>query len=234
MNQLSEALGSVISLSSLRLVIPPGTEAKSMIGNVALALKTLLDLHHFKLEIGGKIQASPCQLQEFFSSIKGLKFLKFLEIDSRFVQDDFVEGLGETLQELTSLKALTFNSYWNEEMTAVGIQHLCCGIGKRNGLLSLILNVAECKIDEQAIEIIAGTIRSLDSLWSVNLSLHRFPVSWRKDDDLSGLFSALKEMRNIKEVALALVKSEVNDRMVNELGREKNVKYSPQYTWMKR
>jgi len=54
-------------------------------------------------------------------------------------------------------------------------------------------------------------------------------VPWRKDYDLSSLFSTLKEMRNIQEVALKILQSEVNDREANELGKQKNLTYSPQY-----
>ena len=36
-------------------------------------------------------------------------------------------------------------------------------------------------------------------------------------------------MRNIQEVALKILQSEVNDREANELGKQKNLTYSPQY-----
>jgi len=175
-SQLCEALSRLISLSSLCLIFPHKAEAEVIVRNIASTLKVLKNLQQLKLKLTGEIRTSPSQFQGFFSSLRNLRSLKSFDMDfswNQSIQDDVLEGLGEALKELTDLQALSLDFSYNKKITHIGIEGLCCGIGQRYSLSSLTFNLVDLEgRSERSMESIARIFRSLDSLWSVDLSLY--------------------------------------------------------------
>jgi len=228
MSELSLTLRSFVSLSSLCLIFPSKAEAEEIIGNVASALKILRNLQQLKLGFVGQIPTSTSEFQQLFKSLVDLKSLRSLELDfssNQLINHDILEGFSETLKELTALKPLSLDFQYNGNITNLDVERLSCAIGHLHGLSALTLTFADILgIDEEAIESVARALRSLHSLWSVNLGFFQ-NILEREAYDLSSLFSALKKKRNIQDVVLFISYSQANNRMINEVGRHKNLTY---------
>jgi len=220
--ELSGALSTLITLSSFSFRVPRAVEADSIIGSIASGLKPFHNLVYLKLNLVD-IKSSPKQIQQLSASLMNSIGLKFLEISFSWLQslsDDVLANLAGSLRKLVQLKHLSLDFGYAKTVTNKGVKALANVIQELHGLSFLSLNFAvNDEIDGEAVERVSQILRQLPSLYSTSF---RFPqCSKLEERSLSTLFNALRDMENIKEVALFLSQNEFNEQEVDDLKQRK-------------
>jgi len=224
--ELGSALSCLTMLSSFNLRVHHSIEADSVVGCIASGLKSSHNLLNLKLNFAN-IKTDPDQIQQLSASLANLNSLKFLDLSFSSVQSlstDVLQKLGESLLELGQLKHLVLDFGYAKTVTNQGVEAITNAIQELHDLSFLDLNfVANEEIDEKAVDKIAETLRHLPSLYTSQIRFSRCPKLQQKERSFSSLFNALREMKNIREVFLAVSFNEINEQEVNDLKKRKTV-----------
>jgi len=194
-------LSSLVGLSSLRIILPSRPFDGGILKYLTPSLKSLKNLINFQLKFVGSVcKIDNDEIKQFFSEIRCLKSLRFLDLDSchEGINDENLETLGESLKELTLLRGLSLGMEFAYFMTNQGIEALACGIKTLVNLSGLTLSVGSNNIfDNKTVDIITNMLHNLHRLYSVDFSF----VACPKMTNFEGLFRELKR-ENIGEIAI--------------------------------
>jgi len=200
---LISTLDSLVSLSSLTIFLG-SSHCKKFVEGISVPFKYLKNLKNLELKISGyTYPAFNQEIQNLFSNLRLLKSLRFLTpaYPQKGINDKNLETLGKSLKELTPLQSLSLDFSYAEMLTNHGVEALAHSIKTLHNLLSLKICLKSVgKLDNQAIEQIAKILQGLPCLYSVDLNLLLCPKITCFDE----LLKALKEAKNIGEVALSL------------------------------
>jgi len=222
--EFGSALSSLTTLSSFSLRVHSTIQADFVIECIASGIKSLHNLVNLNLNFASNMRSSPDQDQRLAASLANLTSLKFLEISfsqGQSLSDDVMEELAESLLKLTQLKHLALNFEYANMLTNKGVESLTNAIQTFHGLSFLDLNFSCKEIDEKAIENIAQALRHLPRLYSLLLIFCQCPKLRREKKSFTSLFTALREITNIKEVTLYLAHNDFTEQEVNDLKQRK-------------
>jgi len=226
--ELTATLSRLVSLISFSLSFYPPSHAQKTVQSIASALMFLQNLIYLKLGFHGN-NTTHDQVEELSSSLRILKpSLQFLEISlaiQKSLTDSTVEDLSETIKELTLLKHLTLSFALVSKVTVQGLEALCLAIQQLSNLSFLALDFSQnTEINE--IHALSQVIRNMPSLDSVDFRFMRCSQLHEGKNGFQCLFTALKEVDNIRRVSLSIPRSDQNFNEVDNLSRIKNVQIS--------
>lgn len=117
----------------MQLIFPSKAKTKYALQNLASGLLSLSSLARLRLVFEGNNRTENRQFQQLFSNLKSMRALQVLEIsvpNEKTLMDWIVlkETLGESLQELSSLKAFSLNLKAANQITNKGIEAIAWGL----------------------------------------------------------------------------------------------------------
>lgn len=223
LNALISTLSSLTSLSSLTIHMD-SANWKRFIEGISVPFKYLKNLTTVNLQITGYTYPEYNQeIQQLFTNFRFLKSLKYFSLSypQETVNDKNLETFGESLKEIPSLQNLSLDFSCASLVTNQGVEGLACSIKTLMSLSGLKIWLRRNdNIDNKAIDQIAEILKSLPCLYSVDFNFQLCSNITCFD----GLLEALKEAKNIGEVALSLPSSVVKSQEMTWIVERKVVK----------